>query len=60
MKKIINYFRQRRDERLRARIALKRHYGTNELAAVHEFIKRKLCPSKTEIGGGYIGRSTVV
>lgn len=39
MKTIINYFKKRQDERLRAKIALKTGHSVNDLQAVYEFIK---------------------
>lgn len=47
MKCIINYFKRKKEERLRAKIALKGNYGANVLHIVYEFVKGKGKPSKT-------------
>lgn len=50
MKTIIDYFKKRKEERLRAKIALNGHFGMNELEAVCEFIKSGSLSGKSGIG----------
>ena len=56
MKTIINYFKKRQDERLRAKIALKTGHNVNDLQTVYEFIKGAPVSDKfgATIDGGLI------
>jgi len=49
MKCIINYFKRKKEERLRAKIALNTSYGVNDLNTVYEFVKGDSVPSESKL-----------